>query len=168
MKTKQPATRGASLHRRRGFSLLECVVVIVALAVAVPASIAFLDRAAQQRELSLAIARATTLSQGVLEHVLADASSSTPRLGLPAFADATTYVDAATTGLRARTSDLTAPYAAAGMSWTLTISGLVNSVGVVDADPMQNNYRIVTVTVNFDDPSGVARSLPVSTMVGGI
>jgi hypothetical protein len=153
---------------RRGFSLMECVVIIVALAIAVPASVAFLDRSAQQRELSLTIARATTLGQGVLEHVLADASSDTPGLGLPGFANTTTYVDTPATGLRARLANLSAPYDAAGMTWTLTISGLVDAVGVVNADAMQNNYRIVTVTVNFDDPSGVARTLPLSTMVGGV
>lgn len=153
---------------RRGFSLMECVVIIVALAVAVPASVAFLDRAAGQRELSLTISRATTLAQGVLEHVLADASSNTPGLGLPAFADGTAYVETATTGLRARTTALTAPYAATGMTWTLTVGGLVDALGIVNADPMENNYRIVTVTVTFEDSLGNARTLPVSTMVGGI
>jgi DMSO/TMAO reductase YedYZ molybdopterin-dependent catalytic subunit len=160
------AARGAKV--RRGFSLVECVVIIVALAIAVPASVAFLDRASQQRELSLDIARATSLAQAVLEHVLADASSSTPGLGLPAFADGTAYVDTAVTGLRARLALLSAPYEAAGHTWTLSVGGLVDPTGVVHADPMQNNYRIVTVTVNFRDPSGADRSVPVSTMVGGI
>jgi hypothetical protein len=159
------AARGAKV--RRGFSLVECVVIIVALAIAVPASVAF-DRASQQRELSLDIARATSLAQAVLEHVLADASSSTPGLGLPAFADGTAYVDTAVTGLRARLALLSAPYEAAGHTWTLSVGGLVDPTGVVHADPMQNNYRIVTVTVNFRDPSGADRSVPVSTMVGGI
>jgi hypothetical protein len=154
--------------RRGGFTLVECVVIIVALAIAVPASVAFLDRAAQQQQLSLNISRATSLAQAVLEHVLADAASSAPGLGLPGFADGAAYVEAPGTGLRARIATLVAPYEAAGLTWTLTVGGLVDSVGVANADAMQNNYRIVTVNVSFLDPSGTARSVPVSTMVGGI
>lgn len=134
---------------RRGFSLLEAIIVILVLAVSVPSTVAWLGEAAARRADAVNAVRASTLATTVMESIMADASSTDPGLGFAAFANAAAYLDAPTTGLRSRLASLTAPAEALGFSYDVTISALVDSTGTVNPDSAQNLFRKVTVTVEY-------------------
>lgn len=150
---------------RRAFSLIECVVVIVALAIAVPPALAWMDSSVSSRADSVNTARATAMATAIMENVLADAASTSAGLGFAAFASPTTYVDTATTGLRARINGVTDVYAKLGFTWTLDVGALVNSAGVTSGDSAADIFRVVTVNVSFPSASGGRLTLKISSMV---
>lgn len=161
--------RRANVPTRRGFTLIEAVIVIVALAIMVPPSIAWLNRAGHDRVDAVNATRATFLATSVLEQVLADAASTGAGLGFAAFADAPAYLDTPATGLRDRLAPVTAPYAAMGMSYSVAIGPLVTQAGAVSGDAAQDVFRVVTVTVNFPASyAASAHSVSMSSMVGDI
>ena len=59
---------------RSGFTLLEAVVVVVVLALAVPAGMQMLAESGETRRQGAQTARASTLGSAVLEQVIADRS----------------------------------------------------------------------------------------------
>lgn len=149
----------------RGFTLIEAVVVIVALAVAVPPTLTWMDENVRQRADAVAVTRATALATAVMENVLADVASDSPGLGMAALATPTSWLDAPSSGLRARLSGLTADYTAAGYSYDVQVGALVDSSGAVNASPAENVFRIVTVVVNFPSAMGAGRELRIASMV---
>jgi type II secretory pathway pseudopilin PulG len=152
-------------RRKRAFTLIEAVVVIVALAVAVPPTLTWMDENVRQRADAVAIGRATVLATTVMENILADTASATAGLGINALASTAVWLDTPVTGLRARIAPVTSTYTAAGYSYDIQVGALVDSTGVVNATPAMNIYRIVTVVVTFPTATGASQSLRVSSMV---
>lgn len=134
---------------RRGFTLLEAVVVIIVLAIAVPPTVSFLNQSAAMRADAVNTQRATTFAQGVMESVLADVNSSSTGLGYNALSNVTTYLDTPTTGLRARIAGMTNLYTGMGMSFNVSASSQVSSSGTATGNTSLDVFRIVTVTVTY-------------------
>ncbi len=154
-----------SITKRRAFSLIECVVVILALAIAVPPTLAWMDSSVASRADAINATRATTMCTAIMENVIADASSTTAGLGFAAFAAPSTYVETPLTGLRARISEVTKPYEDLGFTWTLDVGGLVNSAGVASGNTAEDVFRVVTVNVSFPSASGSRLTMKISSVV---
>ena len=145
---------------RRGFTLIEAVVVIVTLSVAIPPTLMLMNDVAGARADSVQITRATTLATGVLEHVIADVSSEQEELGFDALGDESAYVN----GLRDRIAWMTALYEDARLSYEVEIGPLVDSSGVVSGVEGSDVFRRVTVLVTIPLSSG-SEQLAISTLV---
>lgn len=146
---------------RHAFSLLEVVAVIVALAFAVPTMLMWFNDSATSQIDAVNINRASTLGSAVMENVIADVASTASGQGFAALANRTVYLDTATTGLRARLANTTAPYASLGFSWDVTIGSLTNYQGNVTGNNRLDVFRLVTVTVTFPSARGGTLSLPI-------
>jgi prepilin-type N-terminal cleavage/methylation domain-containing protein len=155
----------SSPSRRRAFSLLECVVVVLLLAIAVPTTAMFLDQRAAQRADAVQALRASTLAQGVLEHVLADAASNAPGLGYAAFADANSYLNTPTTGLNARIAPLLNFYDDLGVACQVTIGSPVSISGTATGVPANDIFRVVTVRVTATSTTAAPIDVSVSSFV---
>lgn len=150
---------------RAGFSLVEAVVMIVVVALLVPPSVSMLSQAQAMRVDATQSTRATILARSVMEQVLADVSSPSASLGMAALASSSTYLDAPTTGLRARLADVSAAYQTLGHSWSLTIGAPVSVSGSADADSARNIYRTVQVSVTWNSARSGPRTYALSTIV---
>lgn len=147
------ATRTNSL--RRAVSMVEAVVVVLVLALSVPPTLGWLMDNSAQRVNSVQATRAAVLATLILEQVVADST------GIDAGASPT-YVTAATTGLAARLASSTAPYTAAGLTWTASLSTPVDDTLTSSTT---GGFRVVTVKIMWTDSGGVARSVPFSAVV---
>jgi prepilin-type N-terminal cleavage/methylation domain-containing protein len=156
-----------NLGTRRGFTLVESIVVVVVVALLVPPAVSMLQSAQTSRVDSANTLRASVLAGAVMEQVLADASSPAASLGMAAFAAPATYTDTATTGLKARLAAVTSAYQTQGLTWSLSIGGLVSKTGSADADSAKNIFRTVTVTVTWNSTrAGVgSRSYALTSLV---
>ncbi|HYE61438.1 MAG TPA: type II secretion system protein [Phycisphaerales bacterium] len=154
--------RGTS---RRGFTLIEAVVVVLALSISLPTTLIWLGEANQRRADSVNTTRATALGTLVMEQVLADVSSKSAGLGFSALANSATYLNTATTGLVARLSSITSLYTGMGINYGVTIGGLVDKSGAATGVTSQDLFRSVTVTVTFTGSDGSARTLSLQSMV---
>ncbi len=150
---------------RHGVTLLEAIVVVLVLAIAVPASMTMISAGNESRRQSADVSRAITLASCVAEQVFADATSTDEDLGFDAFADASAYLTTPTTGLYDRLDAVSSVYTDAGMTYAVTIGNLANASGVVTGDANQDVFRTVVITVTFDDPDGNSLSLPVSLVL---
>lgn len=158
--------RACTRHRiRRGFSLIESVVVIIVLAISVPPALQLLDSAAATRADAINATRATLLGTSVLEQILADVHSGDPALGFNALSDSAVYLNTATTGLRDRITALTDTYTALGLTYDVTIGPLAQADGTVSGDPGLDVYRRITVTVSYPSATDGAISMPISAIV---
>jgi prepilin-type N-terminal cleavage/methylation domain-containing protein len=154
-----------SPHPRSGFSLLECVVVVLLLAIAIPTTAMFLDQRAAQRADAVQALRASTLAQGVLEHVLADAASNAPGRGYGAFANATTYLNAPVGGLYQRLAPMLDFYQQFGIAAEVTISTPVSATGIATGVPAADLFRVVTVRVTAASATASPIDVSVSSLV---
>lgn len=152
-------------HHRRAFSLLECVVVVLLLAIAVPTTAMFLDQRAAQRADAVQALRASTLAQGVLEHVLADAASNAPGRGYDAFADANAYLNTPTTGLYSRIASMLDFYDDFGLTCQVTIGSPVSISGTATGVPANDIFRVVTVRVTATSATANPIDVSVSSFV---
>lgn len=153
---------------RRGFSLIESILVVIVLAVTVPTAMQMLSEAAEARAHSADTARAVTLAAGVAEHLLADAHSDAPGLGFAALADPTAYLTTPGTGFYDRLAGLAAPYSALGLSYTVTIGDLADAQGTVTGDPGEDVFRRVTITVSFGDGDGNTLHMPLAIILAEV
>ncbi len=156
--------RGASRFAR-GVTLIEAVLVVLVLALTVPAAMTMITEGNESRRQSAEVARATTLAAAVLEQIIADSVSPDGSLGFAAFADASAYLSTATTGLYDRLDPVTSVYTDDGMAYTVSIGDLATAEGVVTGDADDDVFRLITVTVTFDDPDGGTLTLPVSVVL---
>lgn len=168
MNTHTSRRAGSARARRRGFTLIEAVAVVLVLALVVPPTLGWMQASADRRADSVAAMRATTLATLVIENVIADAASTAPGLGFAALATPTTYLDTPTTGLRARLESLTSGYEAQGMSYSVEVGALVDSTLSVNADAAANLFRVVTVRVTCPSATGPAFVITVPVVVGGM
>lgn len=150
---------------RRGFTLVEVVMVVVLLAIVVPPTLGWMSDTAATRADAVNITRATMLATIVLETVTADVSSPAPGFGFAALADGDTYLDAPTTGLHARVAAWTAPYEALGMSYVIKFSNLVGPSGAATGNAATDVFRVVMVQVSTPSASGSTMTMQFSTMV---
>lgn len=153
------------MGRRRAFTLIEAVVIVVVLAIAIPTTLTFLNDANQRRVDSVNTTRATALATCVMEHVLADVSSKASGLGFSALSNSNAYLNTAGTGLVARLSTFTNLYSGMGMTYTVTIGPLADKTGVATGVVTEDVFRVVTVAVSFTGADGTARTLNIKSMV---
>jgi type II secretory pathway pseudopilin PulG len=151
--------------RRRAFTLIEAVIVVVALAISLPATLVWLNEANARRVDSVNNTRATALATLVMEQVLADVSSKNASLGFAALANSATYLNTAGTGLVARLSTMTSLYTGMQMTYSVTIGTLVSSSGVATGNTAQDLFRNVNVVVTFNGADGAQRTVSVQSMV---
>ena len=150
---------------RKGFSLIEIVVLIVVLAVAVPPSSLMIDDVTRTRADNVSAVRATALATGVLEQILADVYGGDPQLGFDALADVNVYLQTPTTGLVDRMLSMTSLYVTYGIGYSVQISDLIDSSGVVSGNPSDNVFRRVTVKVTYQSLHGGTVEIPIGVMV---
>lgn len=150
---------------RRGFSLVEVVVVIVVLGLIVPPSVMTLQDASSNRADAVNITRAAVLAESIVESIVADAAGGAEETGFAAMADTTDYLDNPAHGLRTRLGDLLAAYP--GFDLELEVSELVDLAGEVNADTDENRYRRIIVSVRFPRAREASGLLRVEALVGG-
>lgn len=153
--------------RRRAFTLIEAVTVVLVLALAVPPAVSWLDEAVSARADSVNATRAAALAGAVIEHILADCSSTAAGLGFDALAAPSAYLDTPTTGLRARLAAVSDFYAALGFAYSVSIGPLVDDSASENPDSSLNVFRVVTVTVDFPSAAGGRLLFTISFMVSG-
>ncbi|MBK9189258.1 MAG: prepilin-type N-terminal cleavage/methylation domain-containing protein [Phycisphaerales bacterium] len=149
---------------RRGFTLIEAVIVVVVIAIAIPPTLLWFDSAVSRRADAVSTLRATTLATLVLEHIIADVNSDAAGLGYAALASPATYLDTPGTGLRARLSSATGMYQSMGLSYQVTIGAPTDYRGVVTGTGA-DLFRRVTVTITIPRADGAPVAMPVSAMV---
>lgn len=160
-------SRAGRAIRRRGATLIESVLVVVVVAMAAPVTLQMLREGEEARLHASGVARASTLATLVVEHVLADVSSSQPGLGPAALEDPDAYLDSPATGLRARLATTAAAYQAMGLTYAVTIGPLTAPDGRVSGDAGLDRYRTVTVEVRYRTPRR-AVVVPLSVIVNGV
>jgi type II secretory pathway pseudopilin PulG len=158
--------RSAAWSRcRGGFTLIEAVVIVVVCAIALPATLTWLEEANQRRADSVNTTRATALATCVMEHVLADVASKSGGLGFGALANSNSYLNTAGTGLVARMSTITSLYSGMGINYAVTIGTLVDKTGVTTGNSTNDIFRVVTVAVTFAGADGTSRTVSIQSMV---
>lgn len=150
--------------RRTAFTLIEVVIVVVVLAISVPPTLNLMDSASAGRVDSINTTRATYLETIVIESIFADMTSPDPGLGFAALADDAAYLNTPISGLYDRLEPITEPFTNVGLTYTVIISELVASDGIVSGVVSDNIFRTVTVQVSFKSASGAQFAMPVSMM----
>ena len=150
---------------RRAFTLIECVLTLVILSVAVPATLAMMHDATIARTESVMASRASWLGNLLCEQILADVASNDPALGMDALSDAAAYLEAPGTGLMDRLASELLEYEALGLDAEITIGPLIALAGIATGDPSQDIYRRITVTVSYRSASAAAREVPFEMLV---
>jgi len=149
---------------RRGFSLLEAVVVVLVLSISIPTTIVWTDAAVSRRADAVAAIRATAYASAVMETILADVSSASAGLGYASLSTPTAYIDGPS-GLRARTAAFGTLYEDQGMRYAVAIGNPVSASGLATGSPSVDLFRGIDVTVSFPLADGGAASLTLSGMV---
>jgi type II secretory pathway pseudopilin PulG len=147
---------------RRGFSLIEAVLIVLMISIALPPSIAMMTEASASQADRVLLATAMSYAQGLTDQITADVSVN----GLDILTDENLYLDAPGTGFWARVSWVSSPYESRNLAASIAISELVDYQGVVSAIPGENLFRIVTVTIDVPTADGVLLSVPVPMMLG--
>jgi len=153
------------LKNRRGFTLIEVIIAVIVLAIAVPPTLNLMDSASAGRVDAINVTRATMLSTLVIESVMADLTSNDASLGFSALSDSAAYLSTPVTGLYDRIASLTDSYTNVGLTYAVTISGLVASDGNVSGTSSENIYRTVTVDVSFPSANSAPFTMPVSILI---
>ena len=162
-------TRTTTNPRRRhtspGITLIETIAMVTVMGLIVPPSISILSESTATTTDALTLTRAVNLSSTVLEHVIADVSSTATGLGFSALDDPALYLDEPDLGLRDRIAPSTDPYTQVALTYSLTVSKLVDQTATVNTDPNLNVFRVLTVNVTAPTSTGPAITIQTSTMV---
>ena len=151
--------------RRRAFTLVESLAVIVVLSVAIPPAVSMMVDSARAQADSVTQARATWFATTVLEHIIADVNSDDAGLGFDALADSNAYLTTPKTGLEDRILTASAFYSGLGLTHTVQIGALSDASGVITGDPGQDIYRTITVSVAWTTLQGNSRTLSLGAVV---
>ncbi len=151
--------------KRRAFTLIECIMSLVILSVAVPATLAMMHDATIARTESVMATRASWLGNMICEQILADISSGDPALGMNALADPSGYLFASNSGLMDRIRTELLEYEQMGITAQVAIGPLLSLSGFTTGDPVQDLYRRITVTVSYRSASTTARQVPFELLV---
>ena len=159
--------RRPPLTDRRAFTLTECVVVILIIALVVPgllmtvraSSINAID---QQRRVACA-----WLASSVLESVQADAASVHPDRGFASI-DEASYLSDPADGLYARLEPITTPYEALGIAYEVEVDDPTTLDGSAAPPTETGALREVRGTVTFTDQSGRPRAAVFRTVVANL
>ena len=154
-----------STATRTGFSLAEAIAAILILAVSIPTTVSMLTDAASARIDASHASRATWYATIVMEHIIADAASASPELGMDGFSDAAAYLDNPGTGLNSRIASIIEPYTDAGFAHAVNLRTPVAADGLPTGQPDLDAYRYVTVTISWTSPRRGATSMSVSVLV---
>lgn len=144
---------------RRGATLIEAVAVVLVLAIAVPPTVTGMVQAVNRREDAIQLIRATTLASAVLNQIQSD--SVTADIG----SDVPAYLDTPATGLRDRLDPVTSVLLIGGMTYDVDMSAKLNASLNTSGDPSFDVFRTVTVTIDYVDAWGAARTLPFTTVI---
>lgn len=150
-------------HARRAAILLETVIAVTMLAIAVPATVSWMQSAAGDRADATNALRASIMASSIAEQVIADSVSSS--FGMNALLDPQTYLDLPTLGLRARLAENLSIYTDAGFNYQVAIGDLVGPEGVATGDPRLDVSRILTITVFYPSSRGAPYELTLDVMV---
>jgi len=153
------------MSRRRAFTLVESLAVVVVLSVAIPPAVSMMVDSAAAQVGSVMQTRATWFATAILENVIADANSDDANLGFAALADSNAYLTTPTTGLNDRMSATTTFYAGLGFSHVVFIGALSDATGTVTGDVNQDVFRTIAVLVTWTTLEGDSRTLTISSVV---
>jgi prepilin-type N-terminal cleavage/methylation domain-containing protein len=129
----------------RGFTLIEAVACVVLLAVLIPPTMWAMRESHQQRVNPMLASRARWLATEKLEDVIADRHSTTRGYG---YLISSNYAaESSITGFP---------------GFTRSVAFVVTAADLVSPG---TGYKRVTVTVNWTDAAGTARSLAIATVV---
>lgn len=151
--------------RRRAFTLVESLAVVVVLSVAIPPAVSMMVDSARAQADSVKQTRATWYATAVLEHVIADVNSDDAGLGFDALADSNAYLTTPKTGLDDRILGISAYYNGLGLTHTVQIGALSDANGVVTGDAGQDIFRTITVGITWTTLKGDSRTLNLGAVV---
>jgi len=157
--------RSRNSIRRRAFTLVESLAVVIVLSIAVPPAVSMMVDAARTQADSVKMTRATWFATSILENIIADVNSDDVNLGFSALDDSNAYLTTATTGLNNRLSAVIAHYNGFGLTHSVQIGALSESTGAVSGTPSENVFRTITVGVTWTNMNGVSRTLNIGAVV---
>lgn len=152
-------------NRRRAFTLVESLAVVVVLSVAIPPAVSMMVDSARAQADSVKQTRATWFATAILEHIIADVNSDDALLGFAALADSNAYLTTASTGLNDRTQDVTTLYSGYGLTHSVQIGALSDAGGTVTGDVNMDVFRTVVVGVTWITLKGDSRTLDIGAVV---
>lgn len=151
--------------RRRAFTLVESLAVVVVLSVAIPPAVSMMTDATRAQVDSVKQTRATWFATAILEHIIADVNSDDVNLGFDALADSNAYLTTPTTGLNDRLNVITTLYAGLGFTHSVQIGDLSDATGTVTGDPDVDVFRTITVGVTWTNMKGASRTLSIGCVM---
>lgn len=159
------ANRSIGSVRRRAFTLVESLAVVVVLAVAIPPAVSMMADSARAQADSVTITRATWFASALIEQIIADVNSDDAGLGFAALDDSDTYLTTPSVGFEARNSALIAHYGSLGLTHGVLIGELSNASGTVVGDIEEDIFRTVTVSVTWTTLKGDSRTMGIGCVV---
>jgi prepilin-type N-terminal cleavage/methylation domain-containing protein len=163
MNRRAPRSIGSS--RRRAFTLVESLAVVVVLSVAIPPAVSMMADSARAQADSVTMTRATWFATALLEQIIADVSSDSAGLGFAALADSDAYLTTPGAGFEARNGPLIAYYATLGLTHSVLIGELSDAGGTVVGDTDEDIFRTVTASVTWTTLKGDSRTLAIGCVV---
>lgn len=141
----------------RAFTLIEAVLVVLVLAVTVPAGMRMIRSSERSQQEAERVLAATTIASSVAEQIVADVEAI-ERFGPGAFDDKATYLNDPTDGLLARTAWLLDSPTTQDMSLEIVI-------GEPDQVPAPAGFRAITITVVIPSLWQGERRMPLQLLV---
>ena len=151
--------------RRRAFTLVESLAVVVVLSIAIPPAVSMMADAARAQADSVSTTRATWFATALLEQVIADVNSDDAGLGFAALADSNVYLTTPKVGFNDRNGPLIAHYSGLGLTHSVLIGDLADAGGVVTGDADEDVFRTITVGVAWTTLKGDSRTLSIGCVV---
>lgn len=149
------------MMRGRGFSLIESVVVVVAIGIMMPPTMLLLSQTERQREERAMASRATAFAQAAIETVLADTYAGSGAPGYRGVGEAG-YAEV----LSERLVRVRQLYEPIGLDLEIEVGAERDREGgAVEAG--EAGFRDITVTVTYPGGGGVPRSVQLACVTTG-